>query len=203
MAEAKKLTEKQIDALKEVGSIGSGHAAIALSQLLGKRISIAVTRVEVVPSDEFNLFVGGPDTPVATIYLQILGDMRGGIILIFKREDALKLADILMQREKGHTRILTEMDQSAIKEAGNIITGSYLSAMSLLISFKIALSVPRFAFDVVKEVMEGVFAEIMQPEKKGLSLVTEFIESSFQIKGYYIFIPRKESLEKILKGLKV
>lgn len=51
--------------------------------------------------------------------------------------------------------------------------------------------------------MEGVFDEVMQPEKKSLALVTEFIESTSQIKGYFVFLPKKESWEKIIKGLKV
>jgi len=66
-----------------------------------------------------------------------------------------------------------------------------------------ALSVPKFAFDLIGSVMTDVTEEIMQPQKKSLAIVTEFIESRIQIKGYFVFMPKKESLEKILKGLKV
>jgi chemotaxis protein CheC len=99
--------------------------------------------------------------------------------------------------------MLSEMAISALKEVGNILSGSYLSTMSQIVPFKLALSVPRFAFDLVGFMMEGVMLEIMHPEKSCTSLVTEFIESTNQIKGYFVFMPKKEALEKILNGLKV
>lgn len=203
MSEILELDEKQLDAVKEIGTIGSGHAALALSQMIGKRVNIAVVKVEVVPSDEFNRIVGGPDTLGATIYIQMLGDLQGGILLFFQRLDALRLIDTLLRKEKGNTVMLSEMGISALKEAGNILSGSYLSTMSQIIPFKLALSVPRLAFDLIGFTMEGVFDEIMSLEKKSLSLVTEFIESTSQIKGYFVFLPNKETWEKIIKGLKV
>ena len=195
------LDEKQLDALKEIATIGSGHAALALSQMLGERVNIAVVKVEVVPSDEFNTIVGGPDVLGASIYIQMLGELRGGIILFFKRLDALRLIDTLLHKEKGETVMLSEMGISALKEAGNILSGSYLSALTHMVSFKMALAVPRFAFDLVSFSIAGIFAEIMPPEKNCLSLVTEFIESTTQIKGYFVFLPKKETMEKILGGL--
>lgn len=203
MPEELKLNDRQLDALKEIGTIGSGHAALALSQLIAQKVNMAVVKVEIVPSDGFNQVVGGPQTLGATIYIQMLGELRGGVILFFKRQDSLRLIDTLLRREKGKTAMLSEMGISAIKEAGNILAGSYLSAMSSVVPFKLALSTPKFAFDLIGAVMEGVFEEIMQPEKSCLSLVTEFIESNMQIHGYFVLLPKKEALEKILRDLKV
>ena len=203
MSEILELDEKQLDAVKEIGTMGSGHAALALSQMIGRRVNIAVVKVEVVPSDEFNRIVGGPYTLGATIYIQVLGDLQGGIILFFKRLDALCLIDTLLRKEKGSTVMLSEIGISALKEAGNILSGSYLSTMSQIIPFKLALSVPRLAFDLIGFTMQGVFNEIMHSEKKSLSLVTEFIESTSQIKGYFVFLPNKVTWDKISKGLKV
>lgn len=197
------LTERQIDALKEVSSIGSGHAAIALAQLLGRKVSFGILKVEIMPSDEFNRLVGGTEHLVSGVYIHILGDMQGGIILIFPRDDAIRLADVLMNKQKGSSKIISEMGQSALKEVGNIMSASYLSALSHLVPFKLALSTPKFIFDMVQPLVEGVIEEIMIPEKKCVSLVTEFIESTNQIKGYYLFLPKKATLEKIISGLNV
>lgn len=203
MSELIKLTDKQLDALREVGSIGSGHAAIALSQLLGEKISIGILKVEVIPSDEFNRLVGGPEVLVSSVHTQLFGDMQGGLLLIFPRQDAINLADILLHKKKGSSKTITEMGQSALREVGNILTGSYLSAMSHLVPFKMALSVPKFGFDMVQMLIDEIFDEIMQSEKRCISLVTEFIESVNQIKGYYIFLPRRMTLERIIDGLAV
>lgn len=203
MADLVKLTDKQMDALKEVGSIGSGHAAIALSQLLDQKISIGILKVEVIPSEDFVNLVGGPDVLVSGIYTQVLGDMQGAFLLIFPRQDAIDLADVLLHKKKGSSKIITEMAQSALKEVGNIMTGSYLSAMSHLVPFRMALSVPKYIFDMAEMLVSGVFDELLHPEKRCISLVTEFIESINRIKGYYLFIPRGEALERIINGLGV
>lgn len=198
------LNQGQLDALKEIGTIGSGHAALALNQLIGKRVNIAVVKVRVVSSGELSGIVGGVDTLGAAIYLQLLGDLTGSIILFFKRPDALRLVDTLLNKEKGKTIMLSEMGISALKEAGNILTGSYLSAMSRMVSMTLALSIPKFTFDLIGFVMEGIFDEVMQGrDSKQLSVVTEFIDSTNQIKGYFILLPHKETLEKVLKALKV
>ncbi len=201
MDEEVKLSAHQQDGLKEIANIGSGHAALALGQLIGERINIGVVRVEVVPTHEFNVIVGGPNVLGAVVYLQTLGEMKGGILLFFKREDALRVMDTLLHREKGKTVMLSEIGISALKEAGNILSGSYLSAMSQMVHFKLALSTPKFAFDLVKFIMDGVLSELLAPEKKCLALVTEFIESTHQIKGYFVFLPRKETLEAIVSEL--
>lgn len=203
MNKTRELTEKQLDALKEIATIGSGHAALALGQLVGQRVNIAVVRVEVTPSDEFNRVVGGPDTLGASVYIQLLGDLTGGILLFFKRWDALRLIDTLLHKEKSKTVMLSEIGMSALKEAGNILSGSYLSTMSQMVPFKLALSTPKLAFDLIQYAVEGVFEEIMQPEKRCLALVTEFLESTHQIKGYFVFLPKKEALDKILKATDV
>jgi len=204
MSEELSLSQKQLDALKEIGTIGSGHAALALNQLVGKKVNIAVVKVMIVSSDEFGGIVGGPETLGATIYLQLLGDLTGSIILFFKRPDALRLVDTLLNKEKGKTIMLSEMGISALKEAGNILTGSYLSAMSQIVSFTLALSIPKFAFDLIGFVIEGVLDEVMKGgPRKHLAVVTEFIDSTNQIKGYFILLPHKEALEKVLKALKV
>lgn len=187
--------------MREIGTVGAGHSAIALSQLLQQKINIAVVKVQIAPSDDFNAIMGGPDVLAMAVYIQMLGDMQGGLALIFKRDDALKLMDILLHKEESN--IITELGQSALKEACNIISGSYLSSLSQLIPFKIALSIPRFSLDKISNIIPGIFDEIMRPEKQCLALVTEFIESSNQIKGYYLFLPKKEALQKILEGLEV
>ena len=54
------LTPSQLDALKEVGNIGAGHGATALSQLLGKKILITVPKANILPLSEVPRLVRGP-----------------------------------------------------------------------------------------------------------------------------------------------
>lgn len=198
---AVKLTNKQLGALKEIGTIGSGNAALALSQLVSAKVSMAVVKVDVLSSDEFYEIMGGPDVLGAHVYLRILGEFQGIMSLFFKREDSLRLIDLLLHQKKGSTIMLSEAGISALKEAGNILAGSYLNAMSQIAPFKIVLSVPKFAFDYAAAAVGGILGEFGRSSVADMALVTEFIESSSQVKGFFAFLPNGPALEKILAKL--
>ena len=140
------LTENQLDALKEVGNIGAGHGATALSQLVGKRILITVPKASVIPLKNVPQLVGNPNTLVAGLFLTILGDATGKILLLFPRDSAVNLADMLLKQPMGTSKILSEMGHSAIKEAGNILTGAYLSALNEFLGMLLLISVPTLVF---------------------------------------------------------
>jgi len=55
----KNLTPMQLDAIREVGNIGAGHAATVLSQLLKQRVSMTVPQVNILPLNEACNVVGG------------------------------------------------------------------------------------------------------------------------------------------------
>src|ERR1043166_5887393 len=113
----------QLDALREVANIGAGHAATALSQLVGSKIMISVPTVNVARLEDVPPQVAPPDEPVAAVLLHMLGDLTGRALLVFPRRTAIRLAELLLRRSSGGDtgRIeLSEMEQSALKEAGNI-----------------------------------------------------------------------------------
>ncbi len=84
----KELSDIQASALQEMGNIGAGHAAIALSQLIEKKIMMAVTRVKLLGLEEFIDLVG-KDALVAGIHLRVLVEIQAGIILVFLKDGAL------------------------------------------------------------------------------------------------------------------
>ena len=53
------LNEAQIDALREVSNIGMGHAATALSQLLGKTVHLQVPQVLITDISKVPELLGG------------------------------------------------------------------------------------------------------------------------------------------------
>lgn len=197
-----KLDEEQIKALKNVGITASQYSAMALSQLIGERVNIAVVKVDVVSSQDFGSIVGGTDTLGAAVYFQVLGDLKGSIFLFFKRKDAISLTDTLLYKGRGEAIMMSEMGASSLKEAGNILAASYLNAISESACFRILLSVPKFVFDWAGYIIDGVFGELMKEEGKAISITTEFIESTRKIKGYFVFMPSNESLDKMLQKLK-
>ncbi len=196
------LTPSQLDALKEVGNIGAGHGATALSQLLGKKIFITVPKATVLPLSEVPKLVGDPNTLVAGLTLSILGDATGKIILLFPRDSALHLADMLLKQPVGTSKILTEMGHSAIKEAGNILTGAYLSALNEFLGMLLLISVPTLVFDMAGALLTMI-TQGMEETLKVISIETKFSDDHEEIGGYFILVPDAVSLRAIFQAIKV
>jgi len=197
------LSDFQKSALQEMGNIGAGHAAIALSQLLGKKIMIAVTRVRLAGITDFIHDIGSEDSLVMGVHLKVLGEAQGGIILVFLRESALSLVDILLNQKLGTTKILGEIEESALKETGSILSGSYLNALSELLEITLIPSVPKIAIDKVNVVIESIFAKVLEEANIILGIETEFVEAATRIKGNFLFMPNAEGIEFLLKKLGV
>ena len=196
------LTPSQMDALKEVGNIGAGHGATALSQLLGKKIFITVPRANVISITEIPSLVGDPQTLVAGLTLSILGDATGKILLLFPRDSALHLADMLLKQPVGTSKILTEMGHSALKEAGNILTGAYLSALNEFLGMLLLISVPSLVFDMAGALLATV-TQGMEDVTKVICIETKFIDTNEVIGGYFILVPDAVSLRAIFQAIKV
>src|SRR6476646_1571454 len=89
----------QIDALREVANIGAGHAATALSQMVGQTIMITVPTINVARLEEIPPQVAAPDEPVAAVLMHMLGDLTGRTLLVFPRRTARRLASLLLRRD--------------------------------------------------------------------------------------------------------
>ena len=202
------LTSQYYDVLKELGNIGAGNATTALAQLVGCKVDMSVPQVSLLDFKELGDIVGGDEQIMAGIYLQVEGDIEGSMMFIQKKVSAGHLVDKLMggmlnlSDEELIDHEFGEMEISAVKEVGNIITGAYLNALSSLTNLKIYPSVPQLAIDMagallsVPAVEFGVFAD------KILLVQTRFSDE-LDLDGFFILIPDMESYEKILSTLGV
>lgn len=197
------LNEMEISTLKEATNIGAGHAAIALSQMLNRKIMIAVTSADIVPSKEFlEKIVGGKDTEVAGVYLKTLGDVQGVVIFMFRKDSSLKLSDLLLSREPGKAVFLDEQSLSALKECCSILTGSFFSVIADMIGLRVFNQAPNYAYDKPDTLMYGICEKIFGNRNERLCLATEFIESNSKIAGTFAFIPEKEAMDNMLNKWK-
>lgn len=198
----KPLTEVQLDAIKEVGNIGAGHAATALSQLIGKKVVITVPRVLCMTFEETTQVVGGPNALIAGVTMHVLGDIAAKIVLILPRTSALQLAALLTGQNPEERQILTVLEHSAIKEAGNILAGAYLNALTEFLGLLLLQSVPQLIFDLAEAVMAEI-AKGMSAEAGVICIDTEFSETNRVINGQFLLIPEPSSLEIILRAIRV
>jgi chemotaxis protein CheC len=197
------LTPLQLDALREVGNVGAGNAATALSQIINSKIDMTVPQVAILPLGEVPDVVGGPDAMVAGVYLRVFGPAPGSILFLLPRDSALYLVDMLMGRERGYTQHLDSMDESALLEIGNILAGAYLNALSFFTKFTLLPSIPALAMDMAGAILSVILIQLGQMGDHALVIETEFTSEGDGVKGHFFLIPDPGSLGTILTAIGV
>ena len=142
----------QADVLKEIGNIGAGHAATALSKMIDKQVDMRVPKARLLPFDEIADSLGGEEIVVTAIFLRVIGDAPGNMFFILSEDSSKKLLNDVMGLE-GDKEGFTELELSALSEIGNILAGSYLSSMSEFINLKMQPTVPSLAIDMAGAVL--------------------------------------------------
>ena len=201
MSERRGLTPLQLDALREVGNIGSGNAAVALSTMVDKKVLLSVPRASLVPLVKVSDLVGGAETPVVGVYMHISGDAAGSMLLLLQENSAELLAHLMVST--GSEGELTTVEQSALQETGSILAGSYLNALSQMTSILLRPSVPGFAMDMAGAIIDFILVEISQSEDYVLVIETEFDIMQHKIRGHLILFPDLGSLDIVLGRLGV
>lgn len=193
------MSQTYFDVLKEIGNIGAGNATTALAQLLNCKVEMKVPQVKLLAFAEVGDLIGGAEQIMAGIYSGVEGDIKGSIMFLLKRKSArnlvAKLMGITFESEE-----FTEMEESALKEIGNIITGSYLNALSTLTNFKIYPTVPALCVDMAGAILSVPAIEFGAVGDRILLIQTQFSDE-LELDGYFIMVPDLESYDKILTSL--
>jgi len=196
------LSEQYFDVLKELGNIGAGNATTALAQMLQCKVDMKVPQVRLLDFDKVGAMIGGEETIMAGIYLLVEGDITGSIMFLLEKNAALHLVKQLMggMLPDQESNELGEIETSALKEIGNIITGAYLNSLSTITNLKIFPSVPDLTIDMAGAILSVPAIEFGTLGDKILLIQTQFTDD-FDLDGYFILVPDLESYAKILGAL--
>ncbi len=197
------LSNEQVDVLREIGTIGGGNAATALSQLLNRKVTITVPQVRLISPDRIidSEFLIAPEEVSLAVSLKILGALNGGMVVLFSKKSALLMIDILLKRTLGSTQLLNVIEASALSESAHILSGSYLNVVGELLKLhQVIPSIPQIVVDrldrldnlMIKSFIDQKFQYLMPIEN---NLLIENI----QVRVYVIFMLESESIKKILK----
>jgi chemotaxis protein CheC len=195
-----RLTLEQLDAIKEVSNIGMGHAATALSQLTGLGIGMKVPEIRVMKLASVPEVLGGAEQMVVGVYLQMLGDARGNIMLVFPRASALSLLERLVPEHSQKGLMLTELQTSALKEVGNILASAYLNALGTFLKITVLPSTPVLSIDMAGAVVDYVLADLAELGDVSLMIETEFSCAQDMVKGHFFLLPDHDSIDLILRA---
>jgi chemotaxis protein CheC len=200
MIDAKRLTPEQVDALREVANIGSGHAATSLSQLMGKKVMVRVPKILTGPLEDVILKIADPNDVVVSVLLYFLGDLTGRTLLLYPYDDAQDLTALLMPAVQENP---AEVQESLLKEVSNILSCSYMNSLGELLGLLILPSVPGMIVDMVGAVLSSVVLEFGRDKDFIFCVETEFDfgDTDKPLSAYFLLLPDTTSLELILKKL--
>ena len=189
-----------LDVLKEIGNIGAGNATTAIANMLGMKIDMNVPNVKLMEVSKLGTAVGAEDETIVGIFLEVLNDIEGSMMFLVDIPSARYLVNKLMMEDVPADKPFDEMELSALKEIGNIIAGSYLSALSSMTNLVISPSVPYIAVDMAGAILSVPAIQFGQYGNNALLIETEFGDERM-INGYFILMPEEESYAKILSSL--
>jgi chemotaxis protein CheC len=205
MEDVRDLKASQLDAMREVANIGAGHAATALSGMTNRTIMITVPRVYVRPLEEACDLVGDPDTVIAAVLMHMMGDLTGRAMVLFPERAAKTLCDFLFRREMGTTQVFAEMEQSSLKEAGNILASAYMNALSDFMGLMLVPSVPSLVIDLSGAVLTSAHLNFGHDRDYAFCVETSFrVEgSSDPLGGHFLLLPDLSSLRSIFDAIRL
>jgi chemotaxis protein CheC len=205
MQELLALRPEQLDALREVANIGAGHAATALSQMTGQTIMISVPTINITPLEDVPPHIGEADEAVAAVLMQMQGDLSGRTLLVFPRPTAIRLAEVMLRRPHAGGDDLTELEASAIKEAGNILSGAYMNALSDFMGLKLMPSPPSLALDMAQAVLTTAYLQFGCDRDLVFCVETEFVmqDAGERLRGFFLLLPDLASLRVILRAMRL
>lgn len=205
MSSANDLDTLRRDGLREVATIGAGHAATALSQLTDRRIMISVPQVRRVQYGEVPAMLRNFGDHAAVVSMRMLGDLTGRALLVFGEQDAARLCDLILRRPPGPPRALGELEQSGLKEVGNIVCSAYLTALSNFMGMMLLPSVPSLTMGPT----EAAVASTVDPNEEVSDLLF-CVDTAFRaegnelpLTGAFLLMPDHASIKAILEAIRL
>ncbi|WP_102271437.1 chemotaxis protein CheC [Cytobacillus massiliigabonensis] len=204
-----KISSIHLDILKEIGNIGAGHAATALSKLLNKKIDMKVPNVQIVSFDEMMNMAGGAENVVAGVFLRIEGEAPGSMFFVLPVEQATSFIREMIGDESFSLESppYSEIGLSALQELGNILSGSYLTSLSDFTNLSLYPSVPALSIDMVGAIISYGLIELSHVSDYAIVIDTALNEdedeSAEYVKGHFFLLPDPDSFQIIFKSLGV
>ncbi|HHX02230.1 MAG TPA: CheY-P-specific phosphatase CheC [Firmicutes bacterium] len=178
--------KEKLDFLSELGSIGASYATTSLSKMLhDAKLKLTVPQSRILSFSEAANFIPNPEEIVVCVYMRMIDAFEANIAFILPLKSALTLAEYLTSEKSDH---ITELGQSALLEVGNIMLGSYLTALSMLSGTKLNPVVPAIAVDMNGAIWESILADAGITDFVTV-LDTHFSTDQLELSGHLFFIP--------------
>ncbi len=197
------MNELEMDILKEIGSIGGGNAATALSSMLSAKVNMSLPKVEILDFNEALSNVGDPEEVVAAILVEMSGELSGIMLFILTKQFSDEILFRMLGKTEANFFELEEIDSSVLMEIGNIVISSYITAMASLVNMSVELSVPQLAVNMLGGIMSVPIAMMGQHSDRIMMITGEFKIDGKALNSNMLLLPDVESLNVLMRKLGV
>ena len=186
--------------LNQINEAASQRCSAALSKLTNKQIQVIFSPPSITDIKEIPFLLGSEETG-SGIYLPIKGSVSGSSLLLFPKETACNLCDIMMKRELHTTQELCSFDEGILKEVSNIILGNYLAILSNRLNGEIVEGMPDFSSGMFGAILEEIVTDFAKDAGEALAIKIEFMFENLKLKGYMLLLFKPEMVEALLNAL--
>ncbi len=191
-----------LDVLKEIGNIGAGNSATALSKMINTKVDMEVPSIEILDIEKVVEILGGEELIVVGVYIGFFGDINGTMLLILDKMSSDNLLKILFGKNP-EDEFYNEMEVSALQEIGNILSSSYINSISAFSNLKINISVPSVSVDMAGSILSVPAIEYGQISDKIILIENKLREGINEIIGKFFLMPDVDSFKVLFKSLGV
>jgi len=197
------LTFLEIDTLREIGSIGTGNAATALSEMLNKTVRITLPEVRIMGYNEAIEWIGGPEAITAGVLVKISGQMNGLMLSVQSLDFVNLVLNSMLDEDIHDYDELKELEKSALIEIGNIMISTFINALTGLADISLELTVPCLTVDMQGAILAVPMAEYGGQTDYLMTIGGNFICDDKEVPCRLLLSPDIRSLNFLLRKLGV
>jgi chemotaxis protein CheC len=164
---------------------------------------MSVPKLNVIDVSSKATILGGPENELVGILVNMTVNGRHAMFLLGKEFVCLLVKCAADEENISDYNDISEMNLSAIMEIGNILAGSYVSAISTMTNLDIRLSTPQIAIDMAGAILSYPAAQFGTMGDKLLFIEENFMSGEKNIKSHLLIMPEIKSLENILRSLEI
>ena len=195
------LNEMHVSVLSEIGNIGCGNAATALSRMLDMPVDMSTPEVGIANYNEAFEKLGGPETVMVGLLLSLKSDMSGMLMFLMPGDTACEIINMMAYTElKDYTEI-DEMGFSAISEMANIMSAAFANAVANMAGMVIDISPPSYAIDMLGALLSLPAAYYAKIGDLFMYIKNELVISGKKMPANILLLPEVDSLNKLMVAL--
>lgn len=189
----------EADILKKMWISSSDKTTKALSEMINRKVDVTSTSLKILLINEVPKLLNPSNITTTLVYIQLIGAIKGVIIISSTLKNMLKMADILLHKELGYFKDLSDENIPVIKELGNILAGYYVTALNDLLGIKYEFSDPSLSINPYRMIEELGFGPVYKENIYVLMFKATLNIGQERIKKDIVLLFRRESLKELLE----